>query len=172
MFLSHGYKISADPSEESVDHKTYIGIIGSLMYLTESRPYIVFTTGLCARYQAKPKVSHLASVKHIFRYLKGSKALGLLYPAGNDFNLQAFKDVNHVGCRLDRKSTSIGCQFLEEHWLATLHGNKIAFLCLPQKPSMWPQTVVVLKSYGWKPNWWTTDTGYCGYLFTVTQKVI
>ncbi|XP_023737646.1 uncharacterized mitochondrial protein AtMg00810-like [Lactuca sativa] len=107
--MSFGYKISVDPSGESVDHKTYRGMIGSMMYLTASRPNIVFATGVCARYQADPNISHTTTVKQILRYLKGSKALGLWYPARNDFNLQAFRDTDHVGCRLDRKITFGGC---------------------------------------------------------------
>ncbi|XP_023756123.1 uncharacterized mitochondrial protein AtMg00810-like [Lactuca sativa] len=110
--MAFGYKISADPSGESVDHKTYRGMFGSLMYLTHNILNIVFATGLCSRYQADPKVSDLTAVKQILRYLKASKALRLWYPAGNDFSLQAFTDANHFGCRLDRKSTSDGCQFL------------------------------------------------------------
>ncbi|KAL7603159.1 hypothetical protein Lser_V15G19677 [Lactuca serriola] len=112
--MAFGYKISADPSGKSEDHKTYRGIISSLMYLTASRPEIVFATGVCARYQADPKASHLTAVKQILRYLKGSKSLGLWYPTGNDFSLQAFTDADHAGCKLDRKSTSGGCQFLGE----------------------------------------------------------
>ncbi|XP_052625876.1 uncharacterized mitochondrial protein AtMg00810-like [Lactuca sativa] len=110
--MAFGYKISADPSGESVDHKTYRGIIGSLMYLTASRPDIVFAMGVCARYQADPKMSHLTAAKQILRYLKGTKTLGLWYPAGNDFRLQAFTDTDHVRCRLDCKRTSDGYQFL------------------------------------------------------------
>ncbi|XP_023763619.1 uncharacterized mitochondrial protein AtMg00810-like [Lactuca sativa] len=112
--MAFGYKISADPSGEYVDHKTFRGIIGSLMYLTVSRTDIVFATGVCARYQAGPKVSHLTAAKQILRYLKGSKFLGLWYPAGNDFSLQAFTDADHARCKLDRMSTSGGCQFLGE----------------------------------------------------------
>ncbi|KAL7602350.1 hypothetical protein Lser_V15G23424 [Lactuca serriola] len=110
--MAFGYKISADPSGESVDHKTYRGIIGSLMYLTASRPDIAFATGVCARYQTDPKMSHMTAPKQILRYLKGSKTLGLWYPAGNDFSLQAFTDADHVGCKLDRKITSGGHKFL------------------------------------------------------------
>ncbi|XP_052627199.1 uncharacterized mitochondrial protein AtMg00240-like [Lactuca sativa] len=112
--MAFGYKISADPSGEYVDHKTYRGIIGSLMYLTAGRPDIAFATGVCARYQTNPKASHLTAAKQILQYLKGSKSLGLWYPAGNDFSLQAFTDEDHAGCKLDRKSTSGGCQFLGE----------------------------------------------------------
>ncbi|XP_023731201.1 uncharacterized mitochondrial protein AtMg00810-like [Lactuca sativa] len=110
--MTFGYKISADPSGEPVDHKTYRGLIDSLMYLTASRPDIIFAMGVCARYQADLKVSHMTAAKQILRYLKGSKSLGLWYPACNDFSLQAFTDANHAGCKLDRKSTSGGFQFL------------------------------------------------------------
>ncbi|XP_023762713.1 uncharacterized mitochondrial protein AtMg00810-like [Lactuca sativa] len=110
--MAFGYKIFADPSGESVDHKTYRGIISSLMYLTTSRPDIVFATGVCARYRADLKMSHMTATKQILQYLKGSKTLGLWYPAGNDFSLQAFTDADHAGCRLDQKITLGGCQFL------------------------------------------------------------
>ena len=54
----------------------------------------------------------MTAAKQILQYLKGSKSLGLWYPAGNDFILQAFTDADHAGCKVDRKSTSGGCQFL------------------------------------------------------------
>ncbi|KAL7599554.1 hypothetical protein Lser_V15G26206 [Lactuca serriola] len=107
--MAFEYKISVDPTGDSVDQKIYQGMIGALMYLTASRSNIVFAMCLCARYQYDPKVSHLTAVKQIFRYLKRSKALGIWYPAGNGFNLQAFTNVDHAGCRLDRKSTLGGC---------------------------------------------------------------
>ncbi|XP_052623759.1 uncharacterized mitochondrial protein AtMg00810-like [Lactuca sativa] len=110
--MAFRYKISANPSGESVDHKPYRGIIGSLMYLTASRPDIVFATGVGVMYQADSKMSHMTTTKQTLRYLKGSKTLGLWYPEGNDFSLQAFTDADHAECRLDRKSTSGGFQFL------------------------------------------------------------
>jgi hypothetical protein len=72
----------------------------------------MFSTCICARYQSNPKMSHLTAVKQIFRYLKGTKSLGIWYPSNNDFRLQAYTDADHAGCKLDRKSTSGGCQFL------------------------------------------------------------
>ncbi|KAI3503838.1 hypothetical protein L1887_32292 [Cichorium endivia] len=110
--ISTNHKIFSDPEGEPVDHKLYRGMIGSLLYLTASRPDIMFSTCLCARYQAAPKMSHLTAVKQIFKYLKGTKAMGLWYPIGDNFKLQAFTDSDHAGCKLDRKSTSGGCQFL------------------------------------------------------------
>ncbi|GJW69644.1 hypothetical protein Tco_0126561 [Tanacetum coccineum] len=68
---------------ESVDNTKYRGMIGSLLYLTASRPDIMFSVCLCARFQEDPKTSHLEAVKHIFRYIKGTMHLGLWYPKGS-----------------------------------------------------------------------------------------
>ncbi|KAL4573036.1 hypothetical protein LXL04_019829 [Taraxacum kok-saghyz] len=97
---------------ESVDQTKYRDMIGSLLYLTASRPDIMYATCVCARYQVNPKASHLLSVKQIFRYLKGTTAMGIWYPTENDFRLQAYTDSNYGGLQLDRKSTSGGCQFI------------------------------------------------------------
>ncbi|GJR13199.1 hypothetical protein Tco_0795851 [Tanacetum coccineum] len=86
--------------------------IGSLMYLTSSRPDIVQAVCYCARYQARPTEKHLKEVKRIFRYLRGTIHMGLWYPKGSGFKLTAFSDVDHVGCVDTRKSTSGGIQFL------------------------------------------------------------
>ncbi|XP_023747002.1 uncharacterized mitochondrial protein AtMg00810-like [Lactuca sativa] len=110
--MGFGYKIFADSSSVAVDEKKYRGMIGSLLYLTTSRPNIMFSTCLCARFQVNPKVSHLLVVKQIFRYLKCTKNLRIWYPTNQSFLLQAYCDSNYGGLQLDRKSTSGGCQFL------------------------------------------------------------
>nr|GFA46077.1 hypothetical protein [Tanacetum cinerariifolium] len=81
-------------------------IIGSLMYVASSRPYIMFATCMCARYHANPNEHHVSAVKRIFRYLKGTINLGLWYPKDSGFDLTAYSDADHAGCHLDRKSTS------------------------------------------------------------------
>ena len=105
-------KLDADTDGKSVNVTTYRGMIGSLLYLTASRPDIMFSTCLCARYQANPKESHLIAVKRIFRYLKGTPSLGLWYPKDSGFDLTGYSDSDFAGCKLDRKSTSGGCQLL------------------------------------------------------------
>ncbi|GKB00292.1 hypothetical protein Tco_0828285 [Tanacetum coccineum] len=87
-------------------------MIGSLMYLTSSRPDIMFAVCACVRYQVNPKVSHLHVVKKIFRYLKGQPKLGLWYPKDSLFDLVAYIDSDYAGVSLDRKFTTGGCQFL------------------------------------------------------------
>ncbi|GKB60886.1 putative ribonuclease H-like domain-containing protein, partial [Tanacetum coccineum] len=89
---------------EDVDVHLYISMIGSLMYLTASRPNIMFVVCACARFQVTPKVSHLHVVKRIFRYLKGQSKLGLWYPRDSPFDLEAFIDSDYAGASLDRKS--------------------------------------------------------------------
>ncbi|GKB82756.1 hypothetical protein Tco_0949651 [Tanacetum coccineum] len=75
------------------------------MYLTASRPDIIFAICACARFQVTPKVSHLHAVKRIFRYLKGQPKLGLWYPKDSPFDLEAYTDSDYAGASLDRKST-------------------------------------------------------------------
>ncbi|GKF01549.1 uncharacterized mitochondrial protein-like protein, partial [Tanacetum coccineum] len=101
-----------DDEAEDVDVHLYRSMIGSLMYLTASRPDIMFAVCACVRFQVTPKVSHLHAVKRIFRYLKGQHKLGLWYPRDSSFDLEAFSDSDYTGASLDRKSTIGGCQFL------------------------------------------------------------
>ncbi|KAJ9560337.1 hypothetical protein OSB04_005497 [Centaurea solstitialis] len=104
--------LTADVEGEEVDVHQYRSMIGSLMYLTASRPDIMFAVCVCARFQVRPKESHLHAVKRIFKYLKGQPKLGLWYPYDNSFDLVAYTDSDYGGANLDRKSTSGGCQFL------------------------------------------------------------
>nr|GEX28427.1 putative ribonuclease H-like domain-containing protein [Tanacetum cinerariifolium] len=101
-----------DPDGEDIDVHTYRSIIGSLMYLTSSRPDIIFAVCACARFQVTPKASHLHAIKRIFRYLKGKLHLGLWYPKDSPFNLVAYSDSDYAGASLERKSTTGRCQFL------------------------------------------------------------
>ncbi|KAJ9546435.1 LOW QUALITY PROTEIN: hypothetical protein OSB04_018978 [Centaurea solstitialis] len=97
-------KLDKDSNGKSVDVTLYRGMIGSLLYLTASRPDIMYVTCLCARYQADPKESHI--------YLKGTPNLGLWYLRDSGFDLTAFLDSDFAGCKIDRKSTTGGCQLL------------------------------------------------------------
>ncbi|KAI3515632.1 hypothetical protein L1887_14533 [Cichorium endivia] len=110
--------LSSDPDGQSIDQTYYRSMIGSLMYLTASKPDIVFAVCQCARHQAKPKFSHLTAVKRIFRYLKGRPKLVLWYLKNREFDLYAFSDNNYGGCDIDRNSTSVGCQFLGDRLIS------------------------------------------------------
>ncbi|GJR80576.1 copia protein, partial [Tanacetum coccineum] len=111
--LPYGNKIlDADLQGTPTDQTNYRRMIGGLMYLTASRPDIAFATFVCARYQARPTVKHLKEVKRIFRYLRQSYNMGLWYPKDSGFELIAYSDADHAGCKDDCKSTSGGLQFL------------------------------------------------------------
>ena len=110
--MSSSIKLDKDEKGKPVDQKLYRGMIGSLLYLTASRPDIMFSVCLCARFQSDPKESHLTAVKRIFRYLAGTVKYGLWYPKEANCDLVGYSDADFAGCKIDRKSTSGTCQFL------------------------------------------------------------
>ena len=81
-------------------------MIGSLMYLTASRPDIFFATSLCAKFQSDPRECHMTMVKRIFRYLKGTNNLCSYYPKLSNFDVLGYTDADYAGFLLYRKSTS------------------------------------------------------------------
>ncbi|KAK0588038.1 hypothetical protein LWI29_033242 [Acer saccharum] len=110
--MSTTLKLSKDASGKSVEQTLYRGMIGSLLYLTASRPDISFSVGVCAKYQADPKESHLSSVKRIIRYVNGTSNYGIWYSFDTNASLVGFSDADWAGNCDDRKSTSGGCFFL------------------------------------------------------------
>ena len=98
-------------------------MIGSLLYLTASRPDIMYSVCLCARFQSCPKSSHLSSIKKILRYLKGTMDIGLWYSKSDNFELIGFSDADFSNCRVKRKNTSDTCHFLG-HLLVSWHSKK------------------------------------------------
>ncbi|XP_070045974.1 uncharacterized mitochondrial protein AtMg00810-like [Nicotiana tomentosiformis] len=95
-----------------VNEIMYRGIIGSLLYLTTSRPDIMFNVGLCARFQSSPNKYHLKAAKKILRYLKEIRDLVLYYPSRNNFDLIGYIDVDYAGYLVYRKRTSGMTHFL------------------------------------------------------------
>ncbi|XP_073271383.1 uncharacterized protein [Primulina huaijiensis] len=116
-------KLSKDDAAENADNTLYRSIIGSLLYLTASRPDLMFSVCLCARYQSNPKISHLKAVKRILRYIAGTIELGLWYTRETNSNLVGFSDADWAGDLDDRKSTSGGCFYLGNN-LISWHSRK------------------------------------------------
>jgi hypothetical protein len=104
--------LDLDTGGKSVDQKVYRSMIGSLLYLCASRPDIMLSVCMCARFQVDPKEVHLRVVKRIMRYLVYTPKFGLWYPKGSTFDLIGYSDADWAGCKIDRKSTSGTCQFL------------------------------------------------------------
>ncbi|GJY27484.1 retrovirus-related pol polyprotein from transposon TNT 1-94 [Tanacetum coccineum] len=105
-------KLDEDKEGKAVDSSHYRGMIGTLLYLTASRPDLQFSICMCARYQARPTEKHLNAVKRIFRYLKGTIHRGLWYPKDSSIALTAFADADHAGCQDTCRSTSGSIQLL------------------------------------------------------------
>nr|GEZ85646.1 retrovirus-related Pol polyprotein from transposon TNT 1-94 [Tanacetum cinerariifolium] len=103
--MSSDTKIMKDEECVLVNNTKYRGLIGSLLYLTSSRPDIMFSFCLCTRFQEAPKTSHLEAVKRIFQYIKGTTHLGLWYPKGTGIETIVYADSDHAGDYVDQKST-------------------------------------------------------------------
>nr|GFB06946.1 ribonuclease H-like domain, reverse transcriptase, RNA-dependent DNA polymerase [Tanacetum cinerariifolium] len=98
-----------DETGKDVDLHLYRSMVGSLRYITASRPDIMFAVCACARHQVTPKECRMHAVKRIFRYLKGHPKLGLWYPKESPFDLVAYSDSDYGVATQDRKSTTEGC---------------------------------------------------------------
>ncbi|GKB30009.1 retrovirus-related pol polyprotein from transposon TNT 1-94 [Tanacetum coccineum] len=105
-------KLDEDKEGKAVDPSHYRGMIGTLLYLTASRPDLQFAICMCARYQAWPIEKHLHAVKRIFRYLRGTVNRGLWYLKDSSIALTAFEYADHAGCQDTRRSISGSMQFL------------------------------------------------------------
>nr|GEW33790.1 hypothetical protein [Tanacetum cinerariifolium] len=111
-------KLDVDREGKAIDPSHYHGMIGTLLYLTSSRPDLQFTICMCARYQARPTEKHVHAVKRIFRYLRGTVNQGLWYLKDSSVALTAFLDADHASCQDTRRSTSGSVQFLEERLIS------------------------------------------------------
>jgi hypothetical protein len=110
--MSSAASLGPDEDGEAVDQREYRSMIGSLLYLTTTRPDIQFVMGLCVRFQAFPCSSHQMTVQQVFRYLKHTPEFGIWYSASSSLDLVGFFDGDFAGCGIDRKSTSKTCHFL------------------------------------------------------------
>nr|GEW25378.1 retrovirus-related Pol polyprotein from transposon TNT 1-94 [Tanacetum cinerariifolium] len=111
-------KLDEDKEGKAIDPSHYRGMIGTLLYLTASRPDLQFAICMCARYQARPTEKHVHAVKMIFRYLRGTVHWRLWYPKDSSVSLTAFAYADHAGCQDTRRSTSGSVQFLRERLIS------------------------------------------------------
>ena len=110
--MSTSCYLSVDEAGTTVDQTKYKGLIGSLLYLTASRPDIMFVVCLCVKFQSSPRESHFKAAKRILKYLKETTFVGLWYPSHSPIHLVGYSDSDFAGCKLDRKSTSGTCHLL------------------------------------------------------------
>ena len=101
-----GLKLIRDHEGKKVDSTLYTQIVGSLMYLTATRPDIMYSVSLISRYMENPTKMHLLAAKRIFRYLKGTMEFGLFFKKGEKSDLIGFTDSDYAGDQDDRRSTS------------------------------------------------------------------
>nr|GEY46073.1 uncharacterized mitochondrial protein AtMg00810-like [Tanacetum cinerariifolium] len=111
-------KLDEDREGKAVDPSHYRGMIGTLFYLTASRPNLQFSICMCAWYQARPTEKYVHAVKRIFRYLRETVHRGLWYSKDSSVALTAFADADHAGCQDTHRSTSGSVKFLGERLIS------------------------------------------------------
>jgi hypothetical protein len=116
--MSTSVKISSDLAGKSIDPSLYRSMIGSLLYLTASRPDIAFSAGVCARFQANPIESHLTAVKCIIRYVNDTLSYGIWYSRETNLVVAGYSNADWAGNADDQKSTSGGCFYVENNLVA------------------------------------------------------
>ena len=118
-------KLDKNEQDINIDIKLYRSMIGSLLYLMVSRPDIMFSVCLCARFQSCPKESHLIVVKHIIKYLKGTIGMSLWYLKTKQFSMISYSDDDYVSCRVDGRVQVKLVNFLKIVLFRGLPRNKI-----------------------------------------------
>ena len=116
--MSPNVKLTVDLLGKSVNSSLYRNMIGSLLYLTTSRPDISYSVGMCARYQANPKESHMNALKRIIRYVKTTADFGVWYSKDTNDVLAGYSDANWIRNANDRRSTSGGCFYVDNNPLS------------------------------------------------------
>ena len=99
--MTTNMKLLNGDTSETVDATLYIHIIGSLMYLTNTRSDICFVVNTLSQYMVNPKHIHLIGAKHVMRYLKGTQDYGLKYTSDNEISLHGFTDSDLAGSDKD-----------------------------------------------------------------------
>ena len=122
--MSSSVKLSRDAVGVEVDPTLYRSMIDSFLYLSTSRPDIAFSVGVCARFQATPKESHLTVVKRIIRYINGTSDYGIWYSRDSNECLAGYSDVDWAECIDDRKSTFDGCFYLGNNLVSWMSKKK------------------------------------------------
>ena len=147
-------------------------MVGSLLYVTASRPDVMFSVCMCARFQASPRKSHLKATKRILRYLKHTPNVGLWYPKGAKFELVGYSDSDYVGCKVERKSTSGTCQLLGRSLISWASKKQIVLHYQPPKQNTYPPLVVVHKYFRWRPLWVILESNSRKCHCYVTMRVL
>jgi hypothetical protein len=131
-----------------IDPHLYRQLIGSLMYLVNTRPDICYAVNVLSQFMSQPRQTHWIAAKHVLRYLQGTAGYGLRYASCVDMRLQGYADADWVGSTVDRKSTSDCCFTLGSamaSWcsrkqtyvaLSTANAEYIA-LCVAVREAMW-----------------------------------
>ena len=110
--MEHNLKLSLTEGEKLNDPSRYRRLIGRLIYLSVTRPDIVYSVRVLSQFMHEPRKPHWEATLRVLRYIKGIPGQGLVLPSENNLRLQAYCDSDWGGCRTSRPLISRFCIFL------------------------------------------------------------
>nr|GEV58737.1 uncharacterized mitochondrial protein AtMg00810-like [Tanacetum cinerariifolium] len=158
---THVYRLKKALCGLKQAHRTrFHSMVESLMYLTASRPDLVFAVCMCARYQASPTKKHLEALKRVFWYLRGTINWGLWYSKDTTMALTAYADADHTGCQDTRRSTSGSAQFLRDKLVSRSSKKQRSTVILTTKAEYIPMSGCCTQIL-----WMRSQLTYYGFAF-------
>lgn len=147
--MEHKLPLHAEIAGEPVNSTYYKSVVGGLRYLVHTRPDIAYAVGIVSRYIERPTDLHLAVVKRICRYVKGTLHYGLVYSRGRGNNiLSGFSESDLAGSMDDRKSTGGMAFNFDENLITWVSQNNVVSLFHRVKQNLWPLQLPHVKQFG------------------------
>jgi hypothetical protein len=131
-----------------VDPTMYRKLIGSLMYLVNTRPNICFVVNTLSQFMVESRQVHWVATKHVLRYLRGTVGFGLRYVRGDGVRLHGYSDSDWAGSAVERKSTSGGCFNLGSTMVSWYNRKQTLWHSVQQRQSIWQLVWKVVRLFG------------------------
>ncbi|XP_057468671.1 uncharacterized mitochondrial protein AtMg00810-like [Actinidia eriantha] len=146
--MDQNLKLSTESGELLPDASVHQRLVGRLIYLTNTRPYITFVASVVSQFMHTPRTSHLDAVHHILRYLKTCPGLGLFYTAKAQDRVSCFTDADYAWSKSDRRSTLDYVHFMAATFCRGRVRSRLLFLVLRMKQNIEPWLRVHVNSFG------------------------
>ena len=121
------HKLCEDMDQEPTNKEQYQRLVGKLIYLTHTRPYIAYAVSVVSQFIHSPSVSHKNVFDRILIYLKSALGNGLMFSKNGDLEVVGYTDANWAGSVTDRHSTSGYCTFVEGNLVTWRSKKKSGF---------------------------------------------
>ncbi|XP_059315531.1 uncharacterized mitochondrial protein AtMg00240-like [Lycium ferocissimum] len=146
--LAANEKFRKDDGAKKANSSLYRSLIGSLLYLTSTRPDIMFAASLLSRFMQEPSQVHFGATKRVLHHLQGTMDYGIMYKFDGDLDLIGYSDSDWAGRIDDMKSTSVILSYLVQAFVLGCQKSKVLLLNPLPMQNMSQQLRLLLKLFG------------------------